>query len=416
MKKPPYPARPSVGPGECSPGLEDADYRRLFDAMPAPSLILTPDLLIAAVNEAYLKATRTERQALLGRYIFDAFPDNPDDPEAQSTANLSASFARVIRDGVPDVMAIQKYDIRVGEHGEFEERYWSPVNTPVFDERGVLTHIIHRVEDVTRIMFERSRLEAAEMINDEQGIEIRLANARLREAKLELERERDLRELFVLTLSHDLRTPLTAAKFASQLLLSKSSNPADALRLSARILASLDRCDGMIADLLDTSRLRSGKHLVIEVETLELSELVQDTLAELSTVYGDRFVLVAAAPIEGRWSRREVSRMLENLCINAVKYGTPARPVRVLLRREANLAIIEVHNEGPPIPEEEQARLFEPYHRRAAHGGTASGWGLGLTVVNGIASAHGGDVVVISNEVDGTTFRVTLPIDSRQGD
>jgi len=77
----------------------------------------------------------TRREAILGRGIFDVFPDNPDDPSATGTSNLRTSLERVIREGVTDTMAVQKYDIRrpESEGGGFEERHWSPVNTPVFD-------------------------------------------------------------------------------------------------------------------------------------------------------------------------------------------------------------------------------------------------------------------------------------------
>ena len=215
----------------------------------------------------------------------------------------------------------------------------------------------------------------------------------------------------MLTLTHDLRTPLAAAKFASQLLFRKGSDPAEAQRLSARIATSLDRCDRMIGDLLDANQLRSGKKLSIEVEPLELTDLVEDALAALSTLYGDRFVLHAPAPINGLWSRLELRRMVENLCINAVKYGTAGRPVSVSVQEDSEVVNLEVHNEGPAIPAEDQARLFEPYHRRATHqNGSEQGWGLGLTVGNGIAEAHGGETAVISNTDNGTTFRVTLPL------
>lgn len=128
----------------------EIDYRALFHATPSPCLILTPDLIIADVNAAYLQATCRERDDLLGQYVFDAFPDNPDDPGADGMRNLSASLNRVLETGERDIMATQKYDIPVvAEPGTFEERYWSPINTPVLRPDGSVSVIIHRVEDVT---------------------------------------------------------------------------------------------------------------------------------------------------------------------------------------------------------------------------------------------------------------------------
>src|SRR5262245_1923872 len=127
------------------------DYRMLFESAPGLYLVLTTDFVIVAASDAYLQATMTEREYLIGRGIFEAFPDNPDDPGATGVENLSASLRRVLQTRASDVMAIQKYDIRRPEAqgGGFEERYWSPVNSPVFGEADKILYLIHRVEDVT---------------------------------------------------------------------------------------------------------------------------------------------------------------------------------------------------------------------------------------------------------------------------
>ncbi len=130
------------------------DFRALFEAAPGLYLVLTPDLLIVAVSDAYLNATLTTREGILGRNIFDVFPDNPDDPAASGVSNLRASLHRVLQTRESDTMAVQKYDVRrpAVEGGGFEERYWSPVNSPVCGPDGQLTHIIHRVEDVSEFV------------------------------------------------------------------------------------------------------------------------------------------------------------------------------------------------------------------------------------------------------------------------
>ncbi|WP_318217335.1 PP2C family protein-serine/threonine phosphatase [Streptomyces sp. SCL15-6] len=126
------------------------DHAALFAATPSPYLVLGPDLMIVDVNRAYLEATGRTREDLLGEHIFTAFPDNPDDPAADGVRNLGASLRRVLVSGQPDTMGLQKYDIPVmGRPGMFEERWWSPVNTPVPGPDGQVAYIIHRVEDVT---------------------------------------------------------------------------------------------------------------------------------------------------------------------------------------------------------------------------------------------------------------------------
>jgi signal transduction histidine kinase/ActR/RegA family two-component response regulator len=132
------------------------DFRVLFEASPALLLVLAPDsqFTILGATDAYLRATLTQREKVVGRALFDVFPDNPDDPNATGTASLHASLQRVLRDRRSDTMAVQKYDIRrpESEGGGFEERFWSPVNTPVLATDGSCRYIIHRVEDVTEFV------------------------------------------------------------------------------------------------------------------------------------------------------------------------------------------------------------------------------------------------------------------------
>src|SRR5512139_2732279 len=102
------------------------DFRVLFEASPALLMVLAPDpqFTILGATDAYLRATLTRRESMVGRPLFEVFPDNPNDPDANGTASLRASLLRVIRDGVTDTMAVQKYDIRrpQSEGGGFEER------------------------------------------------------------------------------------------------------------------------------------------------------------------------------------------------------------------------------------------------------------------------------------------------------
>ncbi len=132
----------------------ELDFRLLFQSAPGCCLVLTPDLTIVAVSDAYLRATMTARDAILGRALFDVFPDNPDDPSATGVANLRASLTHVLTEKQPHAMAVQKYDIRrpASEGGGFEERHWSPVNYPALSSDGRVAYIIHRVEDVTDVV------------------------------------------------------------------------------------------------------------------------------------------------------------------------------------------------------------------------------------------------------------------------
>lgn len=126
-------------------------YAALFAASPAPVLILRPDaphFTIADVNDAYLAATMRTHEDLVGRAMFDAFPDNPDDPAANGVSALRASLERALVSPRFEPMEVQKYDI-VRPDGTFEERWWKPANSPVVDDDGNVMAIIHHVGDVT---------------------------------------------------------------------------------------------------------------------------------------------------------------------------------------------------------------------------------------------------------------------------
>ncbi len=121
-----------------------------FDHSPHPYLLLDPGpgLRIVDVNEAYLTATFTERGAILGKSLFEVFPDNPDHALADGVNNLYSSLKTVAATGRPHAMAIQRYDIR-DTSGKFVVRHWQPINTPIHDAGGKLVFLLHHVEDVT---------------------------------------------------------------------------------------------------------------------------------------------------------------------------------------------------------------------------------------------------------------------------
>ncbi|MGH2888305.1 MAG: PP2C family protein-serine/threonine phosphatase [Solirubrobacteraceae bacterium] len=206
-----------------SPSL-DIDYAALFAATPAPCLILTPELVICEVNRAYLDATHSVREEIVGRPVFEVFPDNPDDPSADGVRNLRASLERVRSTGRSDSMAVQRYDIQVRDAAgrvRFEERYWSPVNTPVPDENGATAFLIHRAEDVTDYVHEHGRIGPARAIpiqglTDEQETaaevlaraqELQRANEQLRRVMLALQ------NAMLPSVTGELATTRTAARY-----------------------------------------------------------------------------------------------------------------------------------------------------------------------------------------------------------
>lgn len=123
-----------------------------FQATAAPYLVLDTELRIHAANTAYTTATLTSADDLVGTGLFDAFPDNPADPDADGVAALSGSLEQVLRRGGRHTMGLQRYDVPApGDRNRFVRKVWAPVNAPLRDADGRIAGILHHVEDVTEV-------------------------------------------------------------------------------------------------------------------------------------------------------------------------------------------------------------------------------------------------------------------------
>ena len=145
--------------------VPEPDFRRVFDETPAPLLLLTPDLVIVHANRARLEATATTLEDTVGRGLFEVFPMNPDDPAADGLVNLRDSLAQARDTRRPVTMAIQKYDIPMPD-GTYAERFWSPRNVPVLDERGEVVLLLHRSDDITEYVRTREQARASAEQNE----------------------------------------------------------------------------------------------------------------------------------------------------------------------------------------------------------------------------------------------------------
>ncbi|MFF7411743.1 PP2C family protein-serine/threonine phosphatase [Streptomyces lydicus] len=175
------------------------DYEAVFRVLPGGLLLLSPEFVILDVNETLLHRAGRDRHQVIGRHLFDVFPDNPADPDASGVRNLRASLERVVATGERDTMALQRYDIEApGRPGVFAERYWSPVNSPVLDAAGRVQLVVHRVEDVTEIVRAGARAHgdrermAAELYARAQELQevndrLRASHARERQVVLALQ-------------------------------------------------------------------------------------------------------------------------------------------------------------------------------------------------------------------------------------
>lgn len=230
-----------------------------------------------------------------------------------------------------------------------------------------------------------------------------------------LEEERSLRDQFVATLTHDLRTPLTAAKMGAQMILRKPGEVERSKQSAVQIIRSIDRLDQMVQDLLDVNRIRAGVGLSLTMNYCNLKDVALLAIRDLASIYGDRFVLkVNQANIFGFWNEDGLRRVIENLAGNAAKYGSSDKLISIILRQSDQFVEVTVHNFGPTISKEEQLELFKPFHRsNVVKKSNKKGWGLGLTLVRGVVDAHGGKISIDSSEMEGTKFTAIIPKDSR---
>jgi signal transduction histidine kinase/DNA-binding response OmpR family regulator len=348
------------------------DFHALFEAVPGLYLVLAPDLTIVAASDAYLRATMTRREQIVGRALFDVFPDNPQDRAASGVHNLRASLQRVLDTGDGDAMPLQKYDIRRPEpEGGFEERYWSPFNAPVKDAAGRVAFVIHRVEDVTEFVKLRQRgvqqdRETQRIRDDLEHVqaevfgraeEVARFNASLQRANMDLKgRERRLeglaRELeivngeiadrnqmletssrlkseFLSSMSHELRTPLNAIIGFSEMLKDGFAGELTPRQRSyvGHIFEGGQHLLALINDILDLSKIEAGK-VELSMEPTELRRVLNDSLlvvAEKARARRVRLRVNIADDVDDIVcvDARRLKQILHNLLSNAVKF-TPA--------------------------------------------------------------------------------------------
>lgn len=221
------------------------------------------------------------------------------------------------------------------------------------------------------------------------------------------------KERFLAILGHDLRTPLGAIMTSSAFVL-ETGNLEDRQRtLLKSIATSADRMNDMVVDLLDFARTRFGDRIPIERAELDLHQVVEGVVAEVSASAPDRKLEVkTSGDLHGRWDADRLAQVLTNLLGNAVEHGTPNAPITVTARGDEREVVLSVQSEGPAIGEHELRQIAggmknpeQDATRDRRH------LGLGLYIVDKIVAAHGGSVDVGSSDDRGTIFTVHLPRD-----
>jgi PAS domain S-box-containing protein len=250
------------------------------------------------------------------------------------------------------------------------------------------------------------------------GVNVDIDDRKRAEAELltAVQREKELSEMkskFVSTASHEFRTPLATTLSSAELLehYSESLSPAEKLNLLQTIQSSAKRMSEMIDDVLTLGRAESGV-LKLNPSSLNLSELCNKVVSEFRIAQGKQHVIT----LDDRFDRAEaymderlLRHILNNLLSNAVKYSPPGSEVTLSLARREDQAAIEIQDRGIGIPEEDQPRMFESFHR-ASNVENRPGTGLGLAIVKKAVELHGGEISLTSAVGSGTRFTVMLPL------
>jgi signal transduction histidine kinase len=223
------------------------------------------------------------------------------------------------------------------------------------------------------------------------------------------ERERFEQEL-VAMVSHELGSPLSVISLGASRLLNSATDPESKRGIVTRIAAAAARAIRLTQDLLTFTEARHGNRIPMHPKCADLHRVVHDTVESLRLEHGSqRIVIEREGSATGDFDEDRISQILTNLVSNAIRYGAREEPVLVRTLGTESALVLEVVNSGPPIPEDERARLFEPLQRGSGSHRLARGFGLGLFIVEQLVSAHHGKVEVESDEQRGTTFRVLLP-------
>jgi diguanylate cyclase (GGDEF)-like protein/PAS domain S-box-containing protein len=354
--------------------------------------------------------------------MFDAFPDNPEDPSASGVVNLRASLNRVLETHAPHAMPLQKYDIpRPPQEGGFEERYWMPANVPVLDDKGEIAYIIHCVEDVTEFVRMQKRAEVGETRTEQleaqlflRAEELHRVNDELRDANRALAQLDVAKTAFFHNISHEFRTPLTLLLGPLEDVL-RSPERLDPLQHDELTLAHRNalRLLKLVNALLEFGRIEAGRVKA----TYEQTDLASYT-SELASVFrsaieraGLRLIVDCPPLPEPVYVDRDMwEKIVLNLLSNALKF-TLQGEIAVTLRVRDGHIDLSVQDTGIGIPQLEVPHVFERFHRiETPQGRTQEGAGIGLALVQELVRLHGGVIEVTSSYGQGSTFTVSLPL------
>lgn len=400
------------------------DFSLIFQSLPGNYIILLPDtprFTIAAYNETRAKETFTGPEDL-GKGIFEAFPDNPDDPLADGVAKLRYSLEKVLADKLPHEMALQKYDIPNADNSGFEERYWLPKNIPVISENNEVAYIIHYVRDMTAQVHAEKEMKEQKAFGKEMERQVDQRTRDLVTVNQELERSNKELEQFAYVTSHDLQEPLRKIQIYGGMLLDEAGLSTASLDYIAKIKSAAQRMSGLIRELLNYARLSRADG---QLGVVDLNEILSGVLVDFELLINQTGAKIEAGHLPNITAiPLQIHQLFYNLVGNALKFSkkgsVPVIHISAQILSGEEIAArpsldisrpyyrINFTDNGIGFEEAYAGKIFEIFqqvHQKTEYGG----YGIGLTLCNRIVQNHKGLIEARSVPGLGATFTVVLP-------
>jgi two-component system sensor histidine kinase KdpD len=264
-----------------------------------------------------------------------------------------------------------------------------------------------RIADHQQISLDASQQRFATVLSYYAALGVERVRLVSEEERAEALHQADLlKDAFLASVSHDIRTPLTTIRALAHELTQSGDDRAHT------IVEEVDRLNRLVADLLDLSSINAGA-LPMQSEIAAAEDVIGAALQRLSGVTGaDRIQVSLGNGDElavGRFDLRHVLRILVNLLENALKYSPSPSPVQVDVRTDGERLTLAVLDRGPGVPATEAERIFEPFYRRPGAPPDSPGTGLGLAIARQLARAQGGEVEYEPRSGGGSVFLLHLP-------
>lgn len=415
------------------------DFQKVFLSAPSLFLIVSTDFTILALNDSYERATMKKREEMIGRNLFEVFPDNPDDKSADGVSNLSKSLHSVLKDKKTHTMAVQRYDVQRPD-GTFEVRYWSPINIPIFNSKNEIDYIVHRVEDVTEFITLKDEQSKNENITlglqkkvNEMEVEIVKRSREIQKLNFELEQKvkertetllkreitlaeqnRKLKnqnkelEQFTYITSHDLQEPLRTLVSFTELLEKEFAGKLegngdiyiDFISQSSR------RMQELVKGLLDYSRIGREKQLV----EVDCNQIVKDVLSDMAIALAESKAKISVGNLPKlKGYSTELRQLFQNLISNAVKFRKKdvIPEVKIAVQEEKENWLFSIQDNSIGIDEKDMHKLFVIF-KRLNNRDEYEGTGIGLAHCKKIVELHGGTIWAESKLGEGSTFKFTI--------